>query len=200
MSNVNWSDTENCRFFDGSEANITDVGENVSIVDHDGSDLVLVTQISSYTITTGACNKDINSAGFRLEFSEDGGGFTPVGAATAVRYTENTSLVNDASTLDRVTAGTMTAYNAGCASGWITGIECTDGACSHNIVKERFSDIAWALDFSGATAGSVYTFQVYDTTNTAVLNPVVAIPSVTMAASSSSDSSSSSSSSESSSS
>lgn len=142
-----------------------------------GDPFILIGQV----FYDGACNKATVATGLKLQFDkDDAGSWTDVGAATEISYTEDTTLVNDAGSTDR----SLSDPSAGaCSGGWITGVECTDGACSHAIdPRENWSDVHWALDTDNASAGVKYTFRVWDTTNNQVLGGTAYSAELTVAA------------------
>ena len=161
---------------DANEANPT--AENGSFTNwQKGDDFILVTAISYST-----CNKTTVACSFKLQFSKNGGAWTDVGAATEISYPADTTLVDGADSVQRVT----TNVNSLCTSGYQVGRESEgDNVVVAFATTLRYhSDIHWALSTDNATVSSVYTFRVINVTNSNTALSGTIASSVTMAATS----------------
>ena len=150
------------KLYDANEANPS--AENGSFVDWSVDDeFILALQV----LYDDACNKATVGSQFKLQFSEDGGGWQDVAADTAIAWGTNTSLVDDAAGTQKITSATP----AGC-SGSFEGANENEGdntlPDSGTIAvgtAENWREFHWALNPANATPGSVYTFQCVNITN-----------------------------------
>jgi hypothetical protein len=161
-----------------NDADTSNVGtENTPLAGHaKATPLILCTQVN-YS-NAGTCNKASAVTGLKLQVDKDGGGYGDVVAGSGeVRAYDSAGLTEGNPGTDRC-AGTP----AGCANTAVGVIQCTDGAITGSAcAKEEWTAVLWGLDFTNATDGSTYTFQVYDTTNTQALAGSIAV-TITLAA------------------
>ena len=159
------------KLYDANEANPS--AENGSFVDWDtANEFILAVQV----LYDEVCNKATVGSQFKLQFSEDGGGWVDVGAATAIAWGTSTTLVDDAAGTQKITV----AVPAGC-SGSFEGADENEGdntlPDSGTIAvgtAENWRELHWALNPTNANPGSTYTFQVVNITNsnTALLGAI----------------------------
>jgi hypothetical protein len=161
------------RLLDASEGFISGVGEDQGVADWAvGDAIILVTQVYY-----GGCNKAAVATGLSLEFSKDGGEWTQVGSATEIAWAQSadTTLVNDAANTNISLTNVCTARNGGKES------ETDNAVTTGALGSGEWYDIHWGLNTANAVEGSVYTFRIYDTTNSIALGGSIAA-SITMEA------------------
>lgn len=180
MATYHIEDSYNSRWLD-SDASTPVAAEGANVTGHDGSDLVLVIQYGRYA--AGACNKATNSETIILRVDKNGGGYAAVGSTGDVRYTSNTSLTDGNANPDYITAGTLTDGSGGsCTNGWEGGVQDENNNIGSQIVSANyFKDVSYGLDFSNATAGATYSFELYNSTTATPLTKVGTVGSVIIA-------------------
>ncbi|MCK5602102.1 hypothetical protein KAR91_09540 [Candidatus Pacearchaeota archaeon] len=112
-----------------------------------------------------ACNKDIASTALILQVQKDGGAWESLAASDLVAY--DCSGLTEGNPQTSSNCSDPSAVE--CGSGFGNGVQCTDGAISHSITKEYYSNVVWGLDPASCAGGSAYRFRVYDDTNSTVV-------------------------------
>lgn len=161
---------------DANEANPS--AENGSFTGWDtAAEFILAVLVNYYD----PCNKSTDAAQLRIDFSEDGGAWTPVAAGQAIAPGSSTTLVNGNSPTQRITTNVPSAY---CGSGWSNAgkeVEGTNTSASFSLGSETWTEVYFALDPALANPGSEYTFRLYNATDGVALAYGTIQSSVTIA-------------------
>lgn len=122
---------------------------------------------SQLVVSRTGCDKTGVGGQIKLRFSKDGGAWTDVGAATEISWAADA----DTSLDDDTTGTSQIATNASGCSGAVDTVyenaadnTVPDSGTTGNTASEAWHEIQWGLDTDNATAGSVYTFQLYNIT------------------------------------
>jgi hypothetical protein len=169
MTTLYIDDQEASRLYDANEANPS--AENGDFTDwQTGDEFVLVVQVGLRIGPAEACNKAAAATTLKLQFSEDGGSFGDVATGQAIAPGSSTTLVHNDPTVQRIS----TAVPAGCTGAFSAGLE-VEGVSplqtgsGITIASGDWTEVHFACDPALASASSVYTFRVYDVTNSRVL-------------------------------
>jgi len=120
-----------------------------------------------------ACNKASDAEQIQIEFRKDGGGWTPVGAASEIAY--GSTLTNGAS-ISAIKTASATATSV-CGSGSaLSGVQVsgTDTSNAMTNAAEIWTEVHFNLDPANAAAGSNYEFRLTNTTASVVLQDQLA--------------------------
>lgn len=159
MSNGDINDVYSSRLYDANEANPS--AENGDFTDWDIADeFILCCCIWYYP----AANQPTDAEQVKVQFSEDGGDWTDVGAGQAIAPGSNTTLTNGSSVTQRITVNVPSAAANGFEASGVE-VEGTGTSNSITIGDEYYTEVHFALDPALANAGSTYTFRLYNTTN-----------------------------------
>lgn len=126
-------------------------------------------------VTEDGCNKATASQQFKLQFAEDAGGFSDITDSTAIAWGTGTSLTDGSSG-----TGKCSAAPGDCSGGSLEwtyeneGDNTAPDSSGYALSQDYYGELQWALDPANAAAGSVYTFQVVNVTdsNTALTNSI----------------------------
>jgi hypothetical protein len=125
-------------------------------------DFILAVQVG-----VSGCGSDLTTSAIRLDFSEDGGAWTPVSNTTVAIENAVAGLTNNSAYVaEACSSGMPTCGTASFAYHW----ECTDGAGYSTAAAGTWQEIWFGIKLANVTQGSTYTFRLWNVTDGAELS------------------------------